>query len=244
MDISIIICFFTTFLASATQSLVGFGFSLLAVAILVNFYSVQLVVAVVLLFNLIIDLVIWYRNRKIVQINKIFILFLASLFGMPIGVYILLIVNPDILKFFIGVIILLTAIAMIMGFKNKLKYKHQTAVFIGFLSGLLQGSVHVGGPPVALFFANQNMEKRIFRANIIAYFALLNIFTFLWFIYKGLINKEVIIMTGIFLPAVIIGLLLGIILHSKINENLFKKIILVIIALGGVSSILSAFNLF
>jgi len=240
----LIISFIIIFFASLTQSLIGFGFSLISVAILVNFYEVKLVVAMVLIFNFIIDFIIWYRNRHLVQIKKIILLFFASIVGMPVGVYLLLILNANILKFIAGFIILLTAITMLFGFTSKLKNKKSTIISIGFVSGLLQGSVHVGGPPIALFLANYNMERKVFRANIIAYFTLLNIVTIFWFIYKGLFTEEVLINTAYLLPGLVLGLILGIVLVNKIKEGLFRKIVLGIIVLGSISSILSSFNIF
>ncbi|TET58673.1 hypothetical protein E3J48_08660 [Candidatus Aerophobetes bacterium] len=110
---------------------------------------------------------------------------------------------------------------------------------VGFVSGLLTGSMAMSGPPVILFFTNQGISKRVFRASIAAYFMVLTLATIPIFAIGGLMTQEVITYTILFMPAVIIGALTGIVAAHKVGEELFKKIALVLVIFAGLLAIAS-----
>jgi uncharacterized membrane protein YfcA len=103
------------------------------------------------------------------------------------------------------------------------------------LSGLLGGSTSLSGPPVILFFANQGVDKRRFRANLIAYFTLLNIGSIATFGLFGLLGREVAVATAWYLPALLAGSLCGMWVARRINDRVFRRVVLVLIALIGAS---------
>jgi hypothetical protein len=107
------------------------------------------------------------------------------------------------------------------------------------MSGLLNGSVSLSGPPVILFLTNQGTEKQVFRANLTSYFFILNIITIPTYIYGGLITSEVLKYTLILFPALILGVILGIKGAERVDENLFKKLTLVLVVIMGILSIIS-----
>lgn len=80
---------------------------------------------------------------------------------------------------------------------------------------------------------NQNVPKDVFRANLSFFGFITNIFTIMLFAFEGIINQSILNFTIIYLPALIIGVLVGIKASSKINELKFRKLtIYLILALG------------
>jgi len=144
---------------------------------------------------------------------------------------------------FIGSVIILFSVAFLMGFKKKIKNEKLAFAPVGFISGLLSGSTTMGGPPVILFFANQDVEKQVFRANLVAYFMSLSLIAFPSYFLSGLITMEVIKYTILFLPAMILGAIIGIKLVHKIEEKLFRKIALIIVIIAGVLSVVSGLGI-
>ena len=88
------------------------------------------------------------------------------------------------------------------------------------------------------------MEKQTFRANLVIYFLILNITIIISFFAGGLINREIIRYIITFLPAMLLGTLTGIVLSHRIEEKLFRKIVLIIVSLAGLVSIASGLGLF
>ena len=230
------------FVASFIQGLTAFGFSLLAVPMLVVFLSPKVVVPVMIIYSLLLNIYLFIEARKDVMLKRIIPLIICGIAGIPFGAWILKALEPQVLKIFIGVAITFFAILFILGFRRKVKNEKRAFLPIGFLSGILNGSISMSGPPVILFFSNQGMRKNVFRANLIVYFLTLNIFSIPVFFLSGLLTEEVVTHSLHYLPGLLAGAVAGNAMAHKVQENRFRKIALVVILLSGVLSILSGMN--
>ncbi len=239
----IIVGLLTIFLAGTTLGLTGFGFALVAVPIMIIFLSPKIAVPIILMHATLISLIILFESRKWVDLKRIWPLMVASIAGIPVGTYLLVVLDASILKVFIGAVIVPFAIASLMGFKRQIKNEKLAFAPVGFISGLLSGSMTLAGPPVILLFVNQGMAKHIFRANIIAYFTVSGIVTISAFIFSGVITTEVTKYALWFLPATILGAITGIKLAHKVEEKLFRNIALIIVIVAGLLSIASGLGI-
>jgi len=232
------------FLAGVTKGLTSFGLALVSVPLLVILISPKIVVPLILIYDALINMIILFESRKWVDLKRIWPLMITGIIGIPFGTYPLMVLDIRIYKVFIGFIITLFATAFLMGFKRKIKNEKLSFTTIGFLSGLLSGSTAMSGPPIILFFTNQGIAKRPFRANIVAYFIVLDLATILTFTVSGLITKEVINYAILLIPALIIGTFSGIKLVHKVDEKLFRNITLLVVTIAGLFSIASGLGLF
>jgi len=238
-----IIGLFVIFLASATQGLMGFGFALVSASIMIIFLPPKIVVPIIIICSTLNNMIILFEVRKWVDLKRILPLIIAGIIGVPIGTYLLIVLNDNILRIFIGSIIILFAVAFLIGFKRKIKNEKLVFAPVGFISGLLGGSTSMGGPPVILFFTNQGVKKRVFRANLVAYFMVLSLVTISSFILGGLITPEVIKYVILFLPTTIFGVTIGIKLAHKVEEKLFQDIALILVIVAGLLSIVSGLGI-
>ncbi len=240
MILTIVIGLIVIFCAGMVQGLTSFGFGLLSLPILSLFMPLKLIVPVLIIFSLIINSMILFKIKEYVNLRRIVILIIFGIIGTPLGTYLLIILNENTLKLVIGILITISAIAMWKGYKIKVKNEKLSYIPVGFLSGILNGSVSLSGPPIILFLTNQGVEKQIFRANLTSYFLVLNIITIPTYLVSGIITKEVIKYSIYLLPGLILGVLLGIKLGNKVNEAIFKKLTLVLMIVMGILSIVSS----
>lgn len=240
----IIIGLLATFLGGITQGLTGFGFALVSVPILVILLSPKIVVPIVLMHAILINLIILREARKWVDLKRIWPLMIAGIAGIPLGTYLLIVLDVSILKVFIGAVIIPFAIASFMGSRKQIKNEKLAFAPVGFISGLLGASTTLAGPPVILFFVNQGVEKQIFRANLVAYFTVLSSATIFAFMLGGIITEVAIKYAIWFLPATILGAIIGIKLAHKVAEKLFRNIALIIVTVAGLLSITSGLGIF
>jgi len=228
------------FFAAMTQGITSFGFSLIGLPLLGIFLPLKIIVPILVIYSLVLNTIILYHIKEFIDFKRISILVIAGIIGTPFGVYLLKFSNESTLKLLIGIIITIAAIVNFSGYKIKVKNEKLSYIPVGLVSGLLNGSVSLGGPPIVLFLTNQDVEKQIFRANLTLYFWILNIITIPTHFLGGLITSEVIRYTAYLSPGLVVGTLLGIRLGNKLDENLFKKITLSLIMCMGVLSIISA----
>ena len=230
-------------LAGLTQGLTGFGYALVSVPLLAVFLPLKTVIPLVLIHGTFINLIILYESRKSVNLKWILPLIIAGAIGMPFGTHLLIVLDQNLLKVIIGVVIVLFSVALLKGYSKKITNEKTAFIPVGLASGLLTGSIAIGGPPVILFFTNQRVNKQVFRANLVAYFIALNAVTIPFFAYKGLVTTATANYTFIFLPAMLIGSVTGIKLAGRIQEQSFRKTALIIVVVAGIISIASGLGI-
>jgi uncharacterized membrane protein YfcA len=232
--------FISVLLASLIQGVTGFGFALIAVPLLSLFIpEIRNITPIIVIYSFLTNIIIVYKSRHYIDFKKIMPLIIFGIIATPIGTYVLLYVKVNTLKIIIGSIITITAFAMLKNFKIKIKNQGISYGIVGLLSGLLNGSTGLSGPPVVLFLTNQNTDKDVFRANLTFYGIATNIFAIIVFIVEGIINTSVLNFTIIYLPALILGVFVGIKISTKINENLFRNLTIYLITFLGLYTVIS-----
>lgn len=242
MSISVYLIAFLIIVCSAMiQGITSFGFSLLAVPLLSLILPLKLIVPVLVIFSLIMNIVIFSKIKGHINKLQISLLVLFGLSSIPIGINALKGIDENIIKLIVGIIIVISALSMNFGIKIKFKNQNLSYAITGFLSGILNGSSSLSGPPVILLLSNEGASKKNFRKTLSTYFLVLNLFTIPIFIYENMITSEVISYTLKLSPALLIGVFSGVMLGNKLPEKLFGKITLILIFVMGVLTIVSAF---
>jgi uncharacterized membrane protein YfcA len=228
------------FFASALlQGLSGFGFSILAVPLITLLMPPKTAVPILMLYSIVINLVVLHSARKHIDIRKIWMLLIAGIVGLPFGAHLLVVLDGNVLKIFIGIMILIFGTLLLFGFRKDLKHEKIAMLPIGLISGLLSGSISISGPPIIIFLSNKQVGKQSFRGNLALYFFLLNIFTIPVFFLNGLFTKEVISYSITYLPGLIVGVIVGNLLSHKVQEQHFRKFTLILLLIMGVLAVVS-----
>ena len=227
--------------AAFIQGLTSFGLSMIAVPFLIKIFPLKEIVPIIVFLALLTNIPIIISSRKVIRFRNFGVLIIMGILFIPAGVYSLKYFSSDYLKLFFG--ILITGFSLLLIFKKTFPVKHEKIGYAlaGSLSGFLNGSLSLSGPPVVLFLSNQGINKNTFRANIAAYFLLLNIITIILFLANGLLN-EVVFGKIIYLALPLyIGVFAGIKAFKKMKEEVFRKIVLIILFASGLWTTISTF---
>ncbi|MGL1891592.1 MAG: sulfite exporter TauE/SafE family protein [Spirochaetaceae bacterium] len=235
---SIIFSCVIVLIASTVQGTVGFGFSLIAVPLLSFVIPVKTVVPMVVCYSLVNNIVVVSWAIKHINLKRIWIMIICGIIGIPIGVYGLKNINPEILKGIIGILIILTSIFMFKGYKVHFKRQKLSYGLTGFISGILNGSLSMSGPPIVLFLSNEGYDKNEFRANLAIYATITNIITIFVFIFNRLLTTQMAGIMGANIVTILIGSMLGITVAKKIKDHHFRGIVLILLAIVGLITIL------
>ena len=232
----------TIFASSLVQGTLGFGFALLAVPALTVFLPVSTVTPMIVFCCLLNNSIIVFSNRTDLKLREIRLLILFGIIGTPLGVYALKHFDQSILKLGIGLVIIITGLAMVRGTKVKFKNKLISYGVTGLISGMLNGGLAMSGPPLVLFLTNEGYEKNSFKANIMMYGIITNLVAIFNLGLEGLIDFQVIKITGICLTLVVLGSLCGLFISKQIAEAAFRKLILWVLIIMGLSTVFNAFK--
>jgi len=237
------LAFLTLFVAGLVTGLTSFGLAIVATPLLVLILPPKVVVPALALHGMVNNLVLLYERRHGLKLGRIWPLTLAGMAGVPFGARLLAVCNAASLKAFIGIAITLTALAFLLGFKRRLAHERLASAPVGLVSGLLNGSMGMAGPPVILFFANQDVEKDTFRANLAAYFTAVNLVTVPAYLLQGLITRTVVAYAALLFPALALGLFTGMRLAHRVDEQAFRRVVLVVVGGAGLLAVASGLGL-
>jgi len=144
--------------------------------------------------------------------------------GVLIGSYLLTSANPGWVKLWTYVVILPLILLQAAGFRRPIHAEHAAGVPLGLGVGTLYATTTISGPPLALMFNNQGLDKQEFRAALgtvrlaettltaVAYWAL------------GLYSSNSIHLVAPIAPAVLLGLPLGTFLIRYMHTETFRRI--------------------
>ena len=236
-DLPLLILTFGLVTACATvQGATGFGFNILVVPLLVLFIDPKVVVPTIILQNVLLDCAVLVASWRFANPCRIWVLVLAGIAGTPVGVVLLRFVDPDPLRVVIGLAVMLSGAAMLLGVRRTLKSEHLASAIAGFAGGSMNGLVGMAGPPVILLMANQAVEPREFRANIVTYFTVITFFAAASLWAGGQFTHDVMVLSLAIIPGTTLGVLAGIRLHSRVPIELFLRVSLALVILAGASA--------
>jgi uncharacterized protein len=227
------------FTSALLQGLSGFGFSILAIPLISFILIPKTSVPILLIYSIIINITVLASTRKALDLKKIWLLLLGAVIAIPFGTKLLIILPENIIRGFIGILILIFGTVLLSGLRIKFKRSKLIMLPIGFLSGILGASISISGPPIIIYFTSLETEKQEFRGNLAIYFFLLNLFTIPVYFMNGLFTGEVLRNTLIYLPALVAGVLTGNLISSKIKDSHFRLITLYLLLVMGITSIIS-----
>lgn len=220
-------------LAGFTQGFTGFGSALIMLPLLTLMVDVKTVVPLVILLGGCINVILYFQVRRNIQWRRIRILVLSCLPGIICGVYILKTMSTSFLEMVIGVVLItFPAWLMTRGLPEK-EVAAGWAWPVGFLSGLLGGSVSAGGPPVIIYTALQPWGKLPIKSTLVGFFLFTSAAAGLMQAAGGLMTRDVIYLFTAGLPALLSGVLAGTYLFQKSDSTVYRKVLyFLLIALG------------
>lgn len=230
------------FVSNLILGITSFGSAMIAVPLLSLFFPLQTLVPIFIVYGLVINMILLLPLYKNVELVNMSYLVLAGMLGTPLGTYLLVVLDDGILKIGVGIIIIISAWAIYTGCSFHLKNEKMGNVTAGFLSGLLNGSLTMSGPPVILFYSNNKLAKQAFRANLALYFLLLNVVSVPVMYFGGLLTPQVVHYILVLSPSLVVGaagVIIGIKLGNRINNVVFNQVTLILVGMMGLLSIFS-----
>jgi len=229
--------------AAFVRSLAGFGFALILAPLLLLILDPIVVVIINLFLGLLshIVVVLWFLRE--VNLRRISPMIASSLLGIPLGAWIISVIAPHIMKIVIGAVIICFAIPISIGFQKSFTSGKLTGGLAGFLSGVLASSTSLGGPPVVLFMHSQNWTKRKILASLAAYFMFLNSFSLLALSISGQMHVEILVTAASLVPAMLIGVRLGMMVFHRTDSRLFRFLSMFIVICAGILAVISGLEI-
>jgi len=226
-------------LAGFVRAISGFGFALVATPLLLFVFDSKSVVVITIIIGFPVGLLLLFHTRKHIDVKRALLMCSGSIFGVPLGAYLLSSLDSSIIKLIIAILIVPFSIVLLLGHSYRFKRDSLGCSISGFFSGLLGSSTSLSGPPVVLFLLNQGLVKERFIGTVTAYFVFMGIASIGAFSYLGMVTIDLLIKVAMLLPTAILGLYIGTRVLPKVNATLFRRIAALIVSLAALTIIVT-----
>jgi uncharacterized membrane protein YfcA len=195
------------------------------------FLDIKYILPVAAVLMLAADAYLIYHTRKDVNMRAFYIMAVPVIIGVFFGAYMLSVLDSAVLKMALGVFIFLFAVKMLFfdGGRAARRLRKSLGSVAGFFGGLLDGVFGTGGPPIVMY-----LTKKTFRATCIMTFFVYHVFRVVGYSYFGIMTFETVQIGLLLIPGMILGSVLGMRIHPKLDEKTFSKLIAVMLLVIGV----------
>lgn len=186
----------------------GFGFSALLIAAAGVVANPLHFVAVVVLLETLMSLQAWRGLAHHVDWGRVGPLLLGAAVGLPLGLWALTSIPETAARAAISGYVLVMCGVLMAGWRMARPAGRGATLAAGVVSGIANAP-GMGGLPVAAFFAAQPIPAAAFRATLVAYFPLLDLYSAPLYWVSGLVTWDTLTATIWLLPPVLLGNWLG-----------------------------------
>ena len=233
MQTYVLICLIV-FLAGFTQGLSGFGSILLSLPLLAIFLDIKTVIPLVALIAFCITIILFIQLWEHLDWKKIYPLFFGALPGIPLGVFFLKKLDKDLIQWILGIILISYSLYGLFFRSTNKQMGEGWGYLFGFFSGCLGGALSAAGPPVIVYISLQTWSKDTIKVTLQGFFLVSGAIVVFFQALSGLTTIVVLRYFLISLPLIFLGTYTGSIFYGKIQEEHYKKVMLILLAfLGG-----------
>ena len=224
--------------ASLVRGFSGFGFSASSVSLLSFILPPKEIVPIILLLEIIASFFmipsIWNK------INWKFVLFLllGVLFGSPLGIHLLSVLQPKLTHLIISITVLIFAFLLLRGYKNRDINHNLSKFFVGVIAGTVNGFGTLAGLPIALYFLIIAAEPAVIRASLAALFFFTDFYALLLAYFKDILDYKIIYRTLPLILVIPIGVYIGTKLFTGSSKENYKKYVLYFLILVSIFGII------
>ena len=234
---NLLLIVFAIFLGGIVKGSVGIGMSMFSVPI-IAFILPPTKAMMLLCFPVIFTNFLQMDIKKGVGSFRFLPMFLALFLGLLIGGKLILNLSLNFISISIAsVIIIFTSLNFFgISLKNIKKANEKIlSVIIGFLSGILGGLTTFYAPPIITFLISINLDKEFFIRTTATMYFFASIPLYSSMIYHGLGNYYDLIISLVLVIPAIIGQFFGSKIRKKLSNEIFQKLILIILIMIGFS---------
>jgi hypothetical protein len=197
-----------TFVAGFVRGYSGFGFSAMVIAAASLVTNPLNFVFVVVLLETVMSLQAAKGAGPDVDWKRVGWLMGGAAIGLPLGLWILTGVSEDTARAVVSGYVLMMCAVLLAGWRLRSEVSGATNGLAGLVSGLANAP-GMGGLPVAAFFAAQPMPATVFRATLIAYFPLLDLYSAPLYWLAGMVSWDAVWASVLLLPVTLLANWLG-----------------------------------
>ena len=223
--------------AYALESIFGFGGTIIFLGISGLIYDFNSLLKLALFVAISSGLAVLIQSYKYLSWMHLTKILTLTIPGALIGTFLITYLNSVLLIKLFAIILIIYGFFNLF-FPNRIipSYLKKSLVMLG---GLIQGIYTIGGPFVLMGYKDSFSSKQELRSTMAGYFFLINLGRAIFLMILGESFEEIVFIYYPIAFLVMVSVWLGYLIHKKIPEILFKKLIILAITLIGILILLT-----
>jgi uncharacterized membrane protein YfcA len=228
-------------LAGLIYGMFGFGYVLVSVVLLGFLGSVKTAVPMVAAQAVVLTGWMLYGLRRHLRKRIVLPILVGLPLGLPLGVYLLYVLSEENIRRLLGLVVLLYALWSIVKESRTTLVLRSDAwgLVAGFLSGVIGGAILASGPIIVIYLTLKGCKKEEFKASFLLWALVQGCLLIPFYTLSGMLSSRAFLWGTITLPFAAMGIILGVRLFEKMREQVFYRLVIVLLALSGVHLLLS-----
>lgn len=241
--VTILLAGLVVFSTHALEAITGFGCTVLALPFITALFGLKPGVMTLTVLAWILAIYIAITKRKDIVWKTWIVIVAFMLAGLPIGMYLFRHVDAAPLKKVLAAFIILASSIQLFGALVPRTAGRKLPKPIGFvllfLGGIVHGLFSSGGPLVVLYASDALPDKGKFRATLCLLWATLNTIIITSYFVSGTVTAEVAGKTGLMLPFLAAGIVVGEWAHKRVKPQAFRIIVFSMLLVTGIIMLFS-----
>jgi uncharacterized protein len=232
-----------TFAAALVTGVAGFAFGLVAAAVWLHILTPIQTATLIISFGLVVQGISVWKLRHALRWRRLWPFLLGAAFGVPLGVAILDLTRPALVRVMVGAVLALYSVySLARPAMQPIKRGGAAAdAGVGFLNGVLGGLTGLAGILTTVWCGirgwPKDEQRAVFQPIGVAIFAMSG----LWLGLSGAVSTDTAWFFVFGLPALLAGTWAGLKLYGHLDEASFRKIVLLLLLVSGSALVLPAF---
>lgn len=228
-----------TFAGGLMLGYTGWGGAMVSMPFLTILYGPVEALVIMIIGALLVTAYLFPTAARIADWRRMTPILIAMAVCVPIGNLLLFALEPNLIRRIIGWLIVGASILILSGWRYSGPQGAGASATTGVISGLINGFVGLGGPPLVIYMLALKQSAAVQRANTLVFMAITSVLVLGSTFVGGGVTLENSFLGVLTAPFQIAGGWLGARLFLKLPAELFKKFSLVaLIVLGGIVAFL------
>ncbi len=182
--------------------------------------------------------------------NELLLLLPPAFLGVILGASMINAIPNELFRFWVGLFAIVFSSYQLLklkllkpeasdGWANWVSNPKKTmAVLFGFLGGVASSVIHAGGLVMSLYLIQKARDNRTFVGTFVLFFAIINFLKVFAYLRIEILTSEIVLLTAIISPLIILGGFLGNALNKRVSQKTFRAVVLAVILTIGINLVI------
>lgn len=239
LTVSMLLAMAVAAVSGIIRGITGFGGAMVMTPPLALIFGPKLAVPVVLLLEtfaaapMLRDAARAARWRVIAPISA------AACVTIPLGGYLLVTAEPDMLRRAIAVTVIAFSLLLLKGVRYSGPQRMSTSVALGGVSGIMLGATSIGAPPVILYLLSGPAAVQVTRANLTLYVVVISAAGLMMLWSRGVLDGAATVSALLLAPFFYSGVVAGTHFFTRFSEQRFRQFTLLLMTIVSIGVLLA-----